>query len=91
MKASKDIVVWGNGKERETFYIDDLVHFKTSIKIKKKNLGFIIVVMENFSIEKIIKKIIKLSQKIKIIYDTSKPTIKTSLSLNCKLAHKELG
>ena len=38
------------------------------------------------------KKIIKLSQKkIKIIYDTSKPTIKTSLSLNCKLAHKELG
>ena len=95
MKASKDIVVWGNGKEkRDLLYIDDLVHFvKLSIQNQKKkfriyNCGY----GKSFSIEKIIKKIIKLSQKkIKIIYDTSKPTIKTSLSLNCKLAHKELG
>ena len=42
-------MVWGNGKEkRDLLYIDDLVHFvKLSIQNQKKNLGFIIVVMEN--------------------------------------------
>tara|TARA_A100001011_G_C14268253_1_gene825730 strand:- start:42 stop:995 length:954 start_codon:yes stop_codon:yes gene_type:complete len=95
MKANKEIVVWGDGKEkRDLLYIDDLVNFvKLTIKNQKKkfriyNCGY----GKSFSISTITKKIIKLSQKkITIKYDTTKPTIKTSLSLNCKLASKELG
>ena len=95
MNSNKNIVVWGNGREkRDLLYIDDLVDFvKLSIKNQKEkfriyNCGY----GKSYSIEKIIKKIIKLSQKkIKIEYDLSKPTIKTSLSLNCELAKKELG
>ena len=95
MKANKEIIVWGDGKEkRDLLYIDDLVNFvKLSIQKQKKhfriyNCGF----GRSFSVEKIIKKIIKLSKKkIKIIYDTSKPSIKTSLCLDCSLAYKELG
>ena len=95
MKASKEILVWGNGTEkRDLLYIDDLVNFvKLSIKNQKKNFriyncGY----GKAYSISKIIKKIIKLSQKkVSINYDTTKPTIKTSLRLNCELARRELG
>jgi len=95
MKANREIVVWGDGKEkRDILYIDDLVNFvKLSIQNQKKkfriyNCGY----GKSYSIGQIIKKIIKTSQKkIKITYDKSKPTIKTSLSLNCKLAYKEIG
>jgi len=95
MKANKEVVVWGDGKERrDILYIDDLVNFvKLSIQNQKKkfriyNCGY----GKSYSIGQVIKKIIKISQKkIKITYDTSKPTIKTSLSLDCKLAYKEIG
>lgn len=95
MNASKEVIVWGDGKEkRDILYIDDLVNFvKLSIQNQKKkfriyNCGY----GKSYSIENIIKKIIKISQKkIKIIYDKTKPTIKTSLSLNCELSNRELG
>jgi len=60
-------------------------HYK---KFRIYNCGY----GKSYSISAIIKKIIKISQKkISIKYDTTKPTIKTSLSLNCNLASRELG
>ena len=44
------------------------------------------------SIKNLVNKIIKESKKdLEIKYDLSKPTIKTSLLLNCNLAEKEIG
>ena len=44
------------------------------------------------SIKTLVEKIITVSgKKMKIEHDLSQPTIKTSLSLNCKKAKKELG
>jgi len=95
MNASKKITVWGNGKEkRDLIYIDDLVNFvKLSIQNQKSNFRIYNCGSgKSYSIENIIKKIIKISKKkIEIVYDRTQPTIKTFLSLDCKLADKELG
>jgi len=94
MKAKNSITIWGLGKEkRDMLYVDDLVDFiKKSIKFQKTyfeiyNCGY----GKAYSVLTIIKKIIKASgKKIKINFDLSKPSIKTSLSLDCKKAGKEL-
>ena len=95
MNAKKNIIVWGDGKEkRDLLYVGDLVNF-VKLSVQKQKNKFRIYNCgcgKPYSIENIIKKIIKLSnKKIGIIYDKTQPTIKTSLSLNCKLANKELG
>ena len=94
MKANNEIIVWGNGKEkRDLLYIDDLVEFvililkkqKSKFKIYNCGLG------KSYSINQIVKKIIKISnKKLKITNDIGKPNINTSLYLNCSLARKEL-
>ena len=95
LTAKKEIVVWGNGKERrDLLYIEDLINFvmlsitkqKNNFKIYNCGLG------KNYSINSIVKKIIKISNKnISIQNDLTKPNINTSLFLNCELAKKELN
>ena len=93
--AKKNIIVWGRGKEeRDLLYIDDLVDFVNKVYERQKrnfeifNCGY----GKSVSIDKLIRKIIKISKKkIKIIYDVSKPNIPTYLSVNCIKAKKLLN
>jgi len=95
MTAKDKISVWGTGEEeRDILHIDDLNNFvKLVVENQQKNyqlyncgLGKALPVIE------IIKKIIAASGKnLQIEHDLSKPTIKTSLGLDCSLAKEELG
>jgi len=94
MNAEKEITIWGKGLEkRDILYVEDLVKFvHKSIKFQKSiyeiyNCGYGVP----YSVLNIVKKIIKISgKKLQIKFDLSKPTINTSLSLNCQKAYKEL-
>ena len=95
LKAKESIVVWGTGEEeRDLLYIDDLCNFtnlaitnqKSRYRLYNCGLG------KSISIKSLVHKIVNESSKnLDINHDTSKPTIKTSLSLNCSLAKDELG
>tara|TARA_B110000008_G_scaffold266106_1_gene291947 strand:- start:21573 stop:22532 length:960 start_codon:yes stop_codon:yes gene_type:complete len=95
--SNKDgqITVWGTGEEeRDLLYIDDLMDFvELALKNQKTkyalyNCGY----GKAISIRDLVHKIIEQSgKKIIINYDTSQPTIKTSLSLDCSKANRELG
>ena len=95
LTATDKITVWGSGEEeRDLLYVDDLTIFvELAIKKQKENYrlyncGY----GEAVSIKDLVNKIVKNSGKlVKIEYDLSKPTIKTSLALNCDLAQQELG
>lgn len=92
MTAKDTIVVWGDGSEsRDLLYVSDLVDFvelilkhqKTSFELI--NVGFGTAI----SVADLVKKIIAASgKKLKVEFDTSKPTIKFSLSLNLTKAKK---
>jgi nucleoside-diphosphate-sugar epimerase len=87
--------MWGTGEEkRDLLHIQDLIRFiDLAIEKQKKsyslyNVGY----GEAISISDLVKKIIELSGRdLEIVKDLSKPTIKTSLFLNCERAKKELG
>jgi len=95
--SSKDgkVHVWGTGEEeRDLLYINDLIGFvECAIENQESlyglyNCGYGSAV----SIKTLVEKIISASGKnLKIEHDLSQPTIKTSLSLNCEKAKKELG
>lgn len=95
MTAKDKISVWGTGEEeRDVLHINDLNNFVALAIAKQKEkyrlyncgLGKAVPIIE------IIKKIITASGKnLQIENDLSKPTIKTSLSLDCSLAKEELG
>lgn len=90
-----EIVVWGDGlgTERDLLYVDDVVNFilcalKQTNSYKLYNVGY----GKSYSVKEIVEKIIKSSGKnLKIVYDTSKPTIKTKLALNSDKAFNELN
>lgn len=94
LTADKNVVVWGTGEEeRDLLYIDDLLDFvKLSILNQKKkyqlfNCGY----GKSISIKDLVFLIIKTSRRnLKVKYDLSKPTIKTSLCLDNTLAEDEL-
>lgn len=92
--AKQNINIWGNGKEkRDLLYIDDLAEFvNKSILNQKKNFRIYNCGLGKFySVINVVKKIIKkFDKKIEIKLDKTKPSINTSLTLNCKLALKEL-
>ena len=95
MTAKKEIIVWGKGTEkRDLLHIDDLVSF-IKLAIKKQKNKFELLncgAGYSISINNLVKKIIKISQKkLKIKYDLSKPTIPTYLSVNCDMAKKKFG
>lgn len=86
MNAEDKIVVWGNGSEsRDLLYVSDLVDF-VEIILKNQKTPFELINVglgSAVSIANLAQKIIDISgKKIKIEFDTSKPTIKFSLSLN---------
>lgn len=92
MTAKDKIVIWGDGSEsRDLLYISDLVEFVEIILNSQKtpfeliNIGY----GSAIPISDLVQKIIKASgKKIKTEYDSSKPTIKFSLSLNIDKAKK---
>jgi len=95
MKAEDEVVVWGDGKEaRDLVYIDDLVDFvDCALERQTGNFGLYNCGLGIATpIGELVDKIIKNSGKdIGIKYDTTKPSIPVSFSLDCSLAEKELG
>ena len=87
--------VWGTGQEkRDLLYVKDFVRF-IDLLIKNQKNSFSLYNVgygKAYSVNNVIKKIIKFSNKnLKIIHDVSKPHIPTSLSLNSNKAKKEIG
>jgi GDP-L-fucose synthase len=95
MQAAESISVWGDGTEkRDVCYIDDLVDFVQAALNKQKdsfriyNCGYEVA----FPVSQIVNTIIEASGKqIKVDFDTSKPSIKVSVALDCSRARRELG
>jgi len=95
MTSKEKIVVWGTGEEkRDLLYVDDLVAFvllaieNQEDKYNLLNCGCGSAV----AIKDFVLKIVKASgKKLKIKYDLSKPTIKTSISVDSSLAEKKIG
>jgi GDP-L-fucose synthase len=89
------ITVWGTGEEeRDLLYVDDLVDFveRAIDKQKSKYVLYNCGYGKAISIRDLVYKIINISgEKIDVNYDTSQPTIKTSLTLDCTKAKTELG
>ncbi len=92
---NEKLVVWGDGKEKRDFlYIDDLVDF-VSMAVDDQQTGYELYNVgsgEAVSVSNLVKKMIDISGKnINIEYDTSKPTIKTSLCFDCTKAKNDFG
>ena len=89
------VTVWGAGEEkRDLLYVEDLLHF-IDCAIKKQTSFFDIfnVGLGQFvSIKDLVDKIIlKGIINLKVKHDLSKPSINTSISLDCSKAKKILG
>ncbi len=90
-----EITVWGSGgEERDLLYVSDLVDF-VELTIDKQNSRYQLLNAgsgQSISVDNLVKKIIACSgHDIEIKYDISRPTIKTSLSLDCSKALDLLG
>jgi len=87
------IVVWGDGSEkRDLLYAPDLVDFVEDILKKQKDSFELINIGggKAYSVKDVIRKIIEASgKKIKLEFDTSKPTIKFNLAVNIDKARKK--
>ena len=87
--------VWGTGEEsRDLLYIEDLINFidiainkqKEYYKLYNVGLG------KAVRIKDLVRKIIEVSGKdLEMHHDLSKPTVPTSLFLDCTKAKNELG
>jgi nucleoside-diphosphate-sugar epimerase len=87
--------VWGAGEEaRDLIHIDDLVDAVAraidrqtdSFKLYNIGAGYAVTIKD------LVKKIVDASDReLRIEHDLSQPTIKTSLSLDCAKAKRELG
>jgi nucleoside-diphosphate-sugar epimerase len=89
------IMVWGSGDEgRDLLHIDDLVSF-ISIAIEGQTTPFEIYNVGRgvaVPVKNLVQKVVELSGKnLSIIHDLTKPSIKTSLSLDCSKAYQDLG
>lgn len=87
--------VWGTGEEeRDLLHIDDLVEFvESALNHQEDNYALYNVGLgEAVSIKDLVGKIIEASGRdLSVEHDLSKPTIKTSLFLDCSKATRELG
>ena len=89
------ITVWGTGEEaRDLLYVDDLVDFIEAAMARQEapfalyNCGS----GQAVAIKDLVRQIVQASgRNLNIEHDLSQPTIKTSLSLDCSKAEKELG
>ena len=95
MTSKEKVVVWGTGEEeRDLLYIDDLVDFVLlAIENQEDNYNLLNCGSGSaISIKDLVGKIVKASgKKFEVEHDLSKPTIKTSLSINSLLAEKKIG
>lgn len=90
-----EIVVWGTGEEsRDLLHVSDLVRFidlcisKQENKFELFNVGY----GESTKLIDLVRKIIQHSGKnLKIVNDLTKPSVPTSLFLNCVKAKTQLG
>jgi nucleoside-diphosphate-sugar epimerase len=87
--------VWGTGEEkRDLLYVEDLVDF-IDIAINKQTTPYELLNVglgEGIKIKDLVSKIIKHSERdLEIIHDLSKPTVPTSLFLDCSLAKEKLN
>ena len=89
------INVWGTGEEkRDLLYVQDLIDF-IDLALEKQGAGcelYNVGLGEGIKIKDLVKKVIKVSGKdLDMKHDLSKPTLPTSLFLDCEKAEKELG
>lgn len=89
------IIVWGEGKEkRDLLYVSDLVDFveKAIFQIDDNFAIYNVGLGNAVSVAELVAKMIKISgKKIKIVFDKTKPNIKTSIVLNISKAKKKFG
>jgi len=87
--------MWGTGEEeRDLLHVNDLVEFvNEALTNQKEQYGLYNVgVGSAISIIDLVREIISQSgRNLEILHDLSKPTIKTSLYLNCTKAKNEIG
>ncbi|MCH7552045.1 NAD(P)-dependent oxidoreductase [Patescibacteria group bacterium] len=90
-----EIVIWGEGtEERDLLHISDLIDFveKAIEKQESKFELYTVGLGAATSVADLVKKIIQHSgKKLTVTYDKTKPTIKTTLYLDCSKAKQELG
>jgi GDP-L-fucose synthase len=94
MRSTDKISVWGKGEEgRDLLYISDLLDF-IDLVISKQQSGFKLYncgAGKKITIMELVELIVKLSGKKLIIEnDLSKPSLNTSLFLDCNQANKDL-
>ena len=95
MTAEDKVSIWGSGEEeRDLLYIDDLVTFVDAViknqveKYSLYNCGY----GRPCSVRNLVEQIIATSRKnLTIDHDLSKPTIKTSIYLDCTKSKEEIG
>ena len=90
-----EIVIWGEGtEERDLLHVNDLVDFveKAIANQESKFELYTVGLGAATSVADLVKKIIAHSgKKLTMTYDKTKPTIKTTLYLDCSKAKQELG
>ena len=95
MTAEDKVVMWGTGKEkRDLLHVDDLCNFvELALENQSENYElFNVGLGEATSVRNLVQKIIDSSGKeLEIHSDLTKPTIKTSLYLDCTKAFDKLG
>jgi GDP-L-fucose synthase len=89
------IVVWGDGNEcRDLLYISDLVEFvRLALDRQQEQFGLYNVgAGEALPIRNLVGKIVSASgRNLRIEHDLTRPTIATSISLDCTRAYRDLG
>ena len=95
MTNSNDVVVWGSGEEERDFlFVDDLIDLvEASIDTQEEMYELVNASFgKAISIDSLVKEVVKVSQRdLKISYDKSKPTIKTKIAIDNKLAKEKFG
>lgn len=95
MNSTDEVVVWGTGEERrDLLYVEDLVEFvEKAINLQTEKFELVNVGLgEGIKIIDLVKKIINVANKDIIIkHDLSKPTVPTSLFLDCTKAKEKFG
>ena len=95
MTSLDKVVVWGDGEEaRDLLHVDDLISFVDSALEKQNSFYELYNVGCGYAtkIKDLVANIIQLSgKKLDIEHDLTKPTIKTTVFLNCDKAKNDLG
>jgi len=91
-----EIVVWGTGEEtaRDLVYVDDVVDFMRRAIVGQVDPFVLCNVSAGvaYTVKEVVEEIVRVSGKnLKIVYDTSKPSIPTKLALDWSKAAQLFG